>query len=107
MDPLHRGYERLQSFELFLGYCYFIFSEKYFYLEKKIQQSDVYKSMICGAIAGLYHLYLIFSPYIMTGICAKTFIAPAERIKMKFQVLIILYKNELVLTIKILSPGFE
>eukprot|EP01035_Chromulina_nebulosa_P030532 gene30532-40569_t len=57
MEPLLRGYELLLNFELFI--------------EKELQQNDIYSSIFCGAIA---------------GICAKTVIAPAERIKMSFQV---------------------
>mmetsp|Transcript_27939 Transcript_27939/g.39694 ORF Transcript_27939/g.39694 Transcript_27939/m.39694 type:complete len:343 (-) Transcript_27939:212-1240(-) len=58
MEPhLLRGYELLVNAEL--------------YMEKELQQNDVYSSIFCGAIA---------------GICAKTCIAPAERIKMSFQV---------------------
>ena len=57
VDPFQEGYEKFVSAEL--------------YLQKEIKNNHVISSMICGAFA---------------GICAKTFIAPAERIKMTFQV---------------------
>lgn len=57
VDPFQEGYEKFVSAEL--------------YLQKEIKHNHVITSMVCGAFA---------------GICAKTFIAPAERIKMTFQV---------------------
>ena len=53
------------------------FSEGFFglasldYVHDFLRANDAYSSIVCGAIA---------------GICAKTVIAPAERIKMSFQV---------------------
>lgn len=38
MEPLLRGYELLLNFELFI--------------EKELQQNDIYSSIFCGAIAG-------------------------------------------------------
>ena len=80
MEPLLRGYELLLNFELFI--------------EKELQQNDIYSSIFCGAIAGIYSeagdlLYTLFTIFLtsnVSGICAKTVIAPAERIKMSFQV---------------------
>ena len=40
MEPLLRGYELLLNFELFI--------------EKELQQNDIYSSIFCGAIAGIY-----------------------------------------------------
>ena len=39
MEPLLRGYELLLNFELFI--------------EKELQQNDIYSSIFCGAIAGI------------------------------------------------------
>ncbi len=57
LDPFQEGYEKFVTAEL--------------YLQKEIKHNDVMSSIVCGAIA---------------GISAKTVIAPAERIKMTFQV---------------------
>eukprot|EP01038_Epipyxis_sp_PR26KG_P003950 gene3950-5665_t len=58
MDPFYRGYEKFLSI-LFIENC------------SESQKNDIRNSIICGAIA---------------GITAKTVIAPAERIKMNFQI---------------------
>lgn len=46
MEPhLLRGYELLVNAELFM--------------EKELQQNDVYSSMFCGAIAGIITVYIL------------------------------------------------
>lgn len=57
MDGFHRGFERLIELESQLS------SDKH--------NRDVFSAMICGGVA---------------GIVAKTAVAPAERVKMSFQV---------------------
>lgn len=57
MDPFHRGFEKLLQIEN--------------YIQGELSSRDVVSSVVCGGIAGMV---------------AKTAIAPAERVKMSFQV---------------------
>lgn len=57
MDPFHRGFEKIIQIEA--------------YIQDELAARDVVSSIVCGGIA---------------GIVAKTAVAPAERVKMSFQI---------------------
>lgn len=57
MDAFHRSFERLFAMESFI--------------QDELKSHDVLSSLICGSVAGMV---------------AKTAIAPAERVKMSFQI---------------------